>query len=122
MGGWVAGCDICQEVCPFNTKAVRQELVLGAAVELGAQTLSEWKALLGEDEAAYRARVRDSALSRVKPAQFRRNLAIAIANSVNVSPRRELLPLVRARLESETDEAARIEWERCVEALGRAGD
>ncbi len=78
IGTWVAGCDICQEVCPFNTKATRAGADEGIA---GAARLRSWEELERESEAEYAERVRNSALKRVKPEQFRRNVAIAIKNA-----------------------------------------
>jgi epoxyqueuosine reductase len=152
MGPWVAGCDLCQEACPFNFKPVKAELTrdpdqggatdqasragaaLWAAAGPSAEHLQEWEALLREDLEDYRARVRDSALSRVKPAQFSRNLAIALANAaMTLAGYREeidggspsafaqfqarLLPLVESRLAIECDEHARVEWVRCLAAM-----
>jgi epoxyqueuosine reductase len=124
IGPWIAGCDLCQEVCPFNTKPVKQELGEPEPPRdpAAAEFVREWEALLREDPAAYKARVGSSALSRVKPAQFSRNLAITLANSlletaVSASP---LLPLIEKRLAAESDEAARAEWVRCFEAAKRS--
>lgn len=80
MGTWIAGCDVCQEVCPYNRKPLRLEDTWPAD-ERDQALLSEWPALAAEDEAAYRDRVRESALSRVKFADMRRNLANAWKNS-----------------------------------------
>jgi epoxyqueuosine reductase len=78
VGTWVAGCDLCQEVCPFNLKPARgAETPAGA----GAIALDDWDALEAESETEYRERVRGSSLDRIKPAQFRRNLAIARGNA-----------------------------------------
>jgi epoxyqueuosine reductase len=78
IGTWVAGCDICQEVCPFNTKPARASEQTESS---GATTVRTWEALLSEKEEDYIARVQNSALKRVKPPQFRRNLEIALKNS-----------------------------------------
>jgi epoxyqueuosine reductase len=83
MGTWIAGCDLCQEVCPFNLKAARAET--SPPPDPGAIGLDDWESLTMEAEADYRVRVRESSLNRVKPAQFARNLTIARANSRGVS-------------------------------------
>ena len=70
---WVAGCDICQEVCPFNLKRGKIE---AHDPQPGAQP-SGWLQLEAEDEPAYRSRIKNSALSRVKFKMFQRNLAAA---------------------------------------------
>jgi epoxyqueuosine reductase len=121
INGWIAGCDLCQEVCPFNFKPVKQELAhpaLDAAPS--PEHPHDWLTLLLEDEASYKARVKESALSRVKPAQFRRNLAITLTNAhelLEPQVRAQLQPLIEARLQAETDEAARAQWDRCLKVF-----
>jgi len=77
MGNWVAGCDICQEVCPFNIKPAKQESK--SEMDIGLRTFLEH---LRETEEDYRTRVRNSSLSRVKPGQFKRNLVLTLENSI----------------------------------------
>jgi epoxyqueuosine reductase len=84
IGTWVAGCDLCQEACPFNTKSTRAAALnplLGREPEEGAIRSSTWEKLEKESEHDYRTRIRGSALSRVKPEMFRRNLGIARQNA-----------------------------------------
>ncbi|HTL12199.1 MAG TPA: tRNA epoxyqueuosine(34) reductase QueG [Bdellovibrionota bacterium] len=105
-GAWVAGCDVCQEVCPFNQRRDR-----GRAPEAerdleggdGLKGTWTWERLLAESGDEYAARVRGTALSRVKAPDFDRNLAHAFLATVRAvdGPGRQaldpLLPLVRAR-------------------------
>jgi epoxyqueuosine reductase len=70
LHGYVAGCDLCQEVCPYNTKAVRRTPSSQPAPHL---VLDEGK-LLSEVEGEYRERIRGTALSRIKFPDFKRNL------------------------------------------------
>jgi epoxyqueuosine reductase len=123
MGTWIAGCDICQEVCPFNRKPAQAELEQPSpAVDVAnplpaAERVRDWESLLRETPDEYRARVKDSALSRIKPAQFSRNLAITLANAIESEPgswATRLRPLIAERLASETDDVARAEWARCL--------
>ncbi len=76
IGGWVFGCDVCQDVCPWNRKAEPgHEPALGASGSLGAL-----ERLLELDPATFRARFRGSALTRTKRAGLLRNAAIVLAN------------------------------------------
>ncbi len=78
MGEWVFGCDICQEVCPWNRKAP-----LSSVPEFQPRQDQNPIALAGLfalDDGAFRARFRRTPLWRSKRAGLLRNAAIALAN------------------------------------------
>jgi epoxyqueuosine reductase len=92
MGRMVFGCDICQEVCPFNHSPKPRP----AALELsGRSELSdpELSALLAISSSDYRRLVRGTALRRVSRPCLQRNAAVALGNS---GERRALAPLLSA--------------------------
>jgi epoxyqueuosine reductase len=72
LDGWVAGCDICQDVCPWNQRFAKPTNVpeflpyphniAPKLVELSAISHEEWN-----------QRFPASALRRIKPEMFRRN-------------------------------------------------
>ncbi|WP_254173728.1 tRNA epoxyqueuosine(34) reductase QueG [Planktothrix pseudagardhii] len=72
LNGWVAGCDICQEVCPWNQRFAQETDVteFQPYPENLAPKLSEL-AELSEEE--WDQRFRASALRRIKPQMWRRN-------------------------------------------------
>jgi epoxyqueuosine reductase len=76
MGNWLYGCDVCQDVCPWNRKP-RGEVAFPHAAELEALDPVE---LLGLDAAAFRARFRHTSLWRNKRAGLLRNAAIVLGN------------------------------------------
>lgn len=95
MGRQVFGCDICQDVCPWNRKApVSGDPGLQTRKELVNPALN-WLAEL--DEAGFGRIFFGSPVKRAKFAGFRRNLAIAMGNSG--SP--EFLPTLREWAASE---------------------
>jgi epoxyqueuosine reductase len=73
IGNNVFGCDICQDVCPWNR---RREIAPGAP-EPGVPL--EKMAALSESE--FRSLFRGTAVSRAKYSGFLRNIAIAMGNS-----------------------------------------
>ncbi len=82
VGDWVFGCDVCQEVCPWNehraaaaTPERSREFTLPARrAEL------DLTALLAVSEDEYRTRFRDSPMKRPGRSGLRRNAALAMGN------------------------------------------
>lgn len=76
FGAHLFGCDICQDVCPWNRRAPHS---IEPAFQ--PQNASPALAALEEmDEAQFRARFRRTPLWRSKYEGFRRNLKIALEN------------------------------------------
>jgi epoxyqueuosine reductase len=79
MGRQVFGCDICQDVCPWNRKAL-----LGGDPELEARTelvnpALDW--LAGLDESEFEKKFNGSPVRRAGFWGLKRNVAIAMGNS-----------------------------------------
>jgi epoxyqueuosine reductase len=77
LGDWVFGCDICQDVCPWNSRAIATEDPEFASVFYG-ETLEELASLSAEE---FRLRFRHTPVWRAKYSGFIRNIAIAMGNS-----------------------------------------
>jgi epoxyqueuosine reductase len=76
MQGWVAGCDICQDVCPWNIRFAQPTDV--AEFQPYPHNLAPKLADLATlTEADWDERFRASALRRIKPAMWRRNAQAA---------------------------------------------
>lgn len=78
LGDWVFGCDVCQEVCPYN----RHPLVADHPdLELPPERRAlDLTALLRLDESDYVERFRRSPMKRAKRDGLRRNAAVAMGN------------------------------------------
>jgi epoxyqueuosine reductase len=91
VGRHVFGCDICQDVCPWNRKRRRTG---GPAFEPRqgsvAPSLAELAAL---DDEGFRARFRKSPVKRAKRRGLLRNVAVALGNSGDAAGRPVLLRL-----------------------------
>lgn len=78
LHGWVFGCDVCQDVCPWNRKAPPGRMAeLDPRPEWADPDLVEWL-LDGPDE--WRARLRGSAASRAKRSGLLRNAALVLGS------------------------------------------
>ena len=64
MGEHLFGCDVCQEVCPWNRLAA-PTAEAAFAPEAGAGPALDAATILAWDETAYRERLRRSPVKRV---------------------------------------------------------
>jgi epoxyqueuosine reductase len=101
VGDWMFGCDICQEVCPWNRFAPRSdEDQFAPLADANPVQLAALFAMTDED---FRKRFRRTPLWRSKRRGILRNAAIAIGNQRDAASLSALLrglddrePLVRA--------------------------
>lgn len=87
IGDWLYGCDICQDVCPWNRNAA------GGADVYDARTILA----LTPDE--YRHAFRDTTMHRVKRHGLVRNAAIVLGNTAGC----DALPALQSMLADDND-------------------
>ncbi len=130
LDGWVFGCDICQDVCPWNRKAPPARLAeLAPRSEWVNADLIEW---LARDASEWRALLKKTALARAKRVGLVRNAALVLGTrrlpeaigvlAARLADRDED-PVVRAAaawaLEKIDTEESRAALERHAGELGR---
>jgi len=98
MGRHVFGCDICQDVCPWNRKAPTTSAAEFSPREGLVNPALDWLAEMNAEE--FQDAFRRSPIRRAKHSGVRRNALIAIGNSGN----KEFLPVVD-RLSCDEDES-----------------
>ena len=111
MGAHVFGCDVCQEVCPWNEDAPRAREPRFAPRE--AARNPELRGFLEMDEAAFREAFRGTPVMRARYAGFLRNVLVALGNT---GGRESVAPLGRALDHPEPLARGHAAW-----ALGRVG-
>jgi len=107
LGNWIFGCDICQEVCPWNRDAT-------VAAPVNEELMPSLVELLRLDEDGFRRRYGCTAIRRTKRRGLLRNAAVVLGNSGNPLA---VPPLARS-LETEADPLIRM---HAAWALGRLG-
>ena len=100
IGRHVFGCDICQDVCPWNRKAPATTAPEFAAREGLVNPALDWLAEMSAEE--FRETFRGSPIRRTKRSGLRRNAVIAMGNSGN----RHFLPLLEALIVDEDEAVA----------------
>jgi len=97
MGDWIAGCDICQEVCPYNQEQRVAQFSGGIVAQERSAIHPDYAArapgpiaslleILDWNEEARREALRVSALKRIKLDMFKRNALIAAGNALAICP------------------------------------
>jgi epoxyqueuosine reductase len=112
MGEWVFGCDVCQDVCPWNSKAPPS-----GHAEFAPRDDSnpmDLAALFELDDAAFRERFRHTPLWRPKRRGLLRNAAIVLGNR----PTAAAIPALTRGL-NDTEPLVRG---ACAWALGRLAE
>ena len=116
MGRHVFGCDICQDVCPWNRKApVSADAELDARAELVNPAL---EALASMDQNSFEQAFNGSPVRRAGFSGLRRNIAIAMGNTMAAGSGQQRVAAQLSRWAAEADEGLRAAacW-----ALGKLG-
>jgi epoxyqueuosine reductase len=107
MGRHVFGCDICQDVCPWNRRAPASSATEFEPRPGLVNPALAWLAEISTEE--FREVFRGSPIRRAKRSGLRRNAAIAIGNSGN----KEFLPLLETLAADEDESVAEnARWAR----------
>ena len=93
LGDWIFGCDVCQDVCPWNKSFGKpaEGDPFGHRQDLDGLDPEE---LLGLDEASFRARYSGTSLMRARWDGMRRNACIVLGNRGDAAA----LPALRAAI------------------------
>ena len=118
MGRHVFGCDICQDVCPWNNqKKARAPATSAPEFQPRPGLVNpslEWLATISEED--FRRTFKDSPIKRTKRTGIRRNAIVAIGNS----GRCEYIPLLR-RLAEDPDVVISEHARWALERFERSG-
>jgi epoxyqueuosine reductase len=103
VGDWLFGCDVCQEVCPWNRKDTTQPEAVDA------------REVLSLTDEEFRRRYRGTALFRTKRRGLVRNAAVVLGNAGDPAA----LPALR-RLLDDPDEVVREAAAWAIERVERS--
>jgi epoxyqueuosine reductase len=99
IGHHVFGCDICQDVCPWNTKVGNAPATSAPEFQPQEQLVHpdlQWLAEMNQEQ--FRETFRGSPIKRAKYSGLKRNVAIAMGNSGNT----EFIPQLK-RMAADAD-------------------
>jgi len=112
MGTWIFGCDICQQVCPWNRKIANLDVdpALSPRPEILSSDLADDLSLTPQE---FNRRFKGNPIKRAKRRGYLRNVAIALGN---MGDRNAVPALVRALQDFEPLVRGHAAW-----ALGQIG-
>src|SRR5437016_8702701 len=113
IGDWIFGCDLCQEVCPVNTRPATPDPAALTAFGPMIEPRPQLEELLMIDEQTFRVRFRQSAVWRTRRSGLLRNVCIALGN---IADRDSVAALSIALNDGEPLVRGHAAW-----ALGRLG-
>ena len=96
MGDWIFGCDICQDVCPVNLKALPGHLE--EFKQRNGFSTPELVPILEMDQVTFSDRYKNSPIKRTKLVGLQRNACVALGNN---GDEKAILPLSKALCFSE---------------------
>lgn len=113
LGDWAFGCDICQQVCPWNETFAKDEKILPTfdfREEIAAPILAEEMSLSAQE---FNRKFKGSPIKRAKRRGYIRNVAVTLGNMGD----RDAVPGLVAALEDEEPLVrSHVAW-----ALGQIG-
>lgn len=109
LGDHVYGCDVCQDVCPWNVRFARalDEPALAPRAEIDAVEM------LALDDAGFRERYRGTAITRAKRRGLARNAAVVLGNRGDASA----LPMLERAASEDPDPVVREHAAWAIEAM-----
>jgi len=115
LGDWIFGCDLCQEVCPWNLRFSRTATSdpLERREDLNRLEPAQ---ILAMDEATFRRLYSGTPLMRAKWEGMRRNACIVLGNR----RRRDALPALRRAL-ADPDPVVRDHAAWAIRVIGNSG-
>ena len=112
LGERIAGCDVCQEVCPYNAgdRQGRTPEVAKLAPPPGERRVFDLVQIAELGSSRQRALVRDTALRRIPRRHLRRNALLALGNREAPPSEEEIAALRRSATDSDPQVSAAATW------------
>jgi epoxyqueuosine reductase len=102
LGERIAGCDVCQEVCPYNASAARDRRVPAVAwIDPAPRTGPDVTGMAAISPSQYRAYVRHMALRRIPRRHMRQTALLVLGNRSGPPDPRELRAIALGLLDRE---------------------
>jgi len=93
VGDWIFGCDICQDVCPVNRKALKAKHT--SFKQRPGFSTPDLVEILNMDQTDFSRKYKNSPIKRTKLVGLKRNACIALGNNGDVDALPPLINVLR---------------------------